>query len=70
VQAGIVEGIDEVQIAAEILSIFSLELSWLIAMNTTAMIFPAHSAYPTLRTEREGWATRSLVVGDREKTDS
>jgi hypothetical protein len=26
----------------------------------------AHSAYPTLRKEREGWGTRTLVVG-REK---
>jgi hypothetical protein len=29
----------------------------------------AHSAYPTLRKEREGWGTRTLIVG-REKRQS
>ena len=33
--------------------------------DTTALPpkpFPAHSAYPTLRQQREGWGTRALVV--------
>jgi hypothetical protein len=28
---------------------------------------PAPSVYPTLREEREGWGTRTVVVGEKQK---
>jgi hypothetical protein len=34
-----------------------------------AMNMSAHSAYPTLRKDREGWGTRSCFLREREKTD-
>src|SRR5580658_9567708 len=32
-----------------------------------AKLFPAHSAFPTLRKEREGWGTRRFLVAERGK---